>query len=79
MLIHRLYLIWEKFASQHKNVISVVCGHVYHEDVHTTTATGVNGNKVREIITNAQLTDVLMKSAGAVTLLRISEDGKEEG
>ena len=67
--------IWEKFASQHKNVVSVVCGHVYHEDIHATTSIGVNGNKVQEIISNAQLTDVLMKSSGTVTILRISEDG----
>ncbi len=67
--------IWDKFASQHKNVISVVCGHVYHEDIHATTNTGVNGNKVREIIANAQITDVLMKGSSTIMILRISEDG----
>ncbi len=67
--------IWEKFASQHENVISVVCGHVYHEDIHATTATGVNGNKVREIIANAQITDVLMKGSSTIMILRVSEDG----
>ncbi len=67
--------VWEKFASKHDNIISVVCGHVYHEDVHATTNTGDNGNTVHEIIANAQTTDVLMKASSTIMIMRVSEDG----
>ena len=67
--------IWDKFASQHENIQAVLCGHVYHEDIHYTTNTGVNGNKVVEIIANAQTTDTLMRMSGTILIMRISEDG----
>ena len=67
--------IWEKFASKHENILTVVCGHVYHEDIHATSNTGVNGNRVNEIIANAQITDVLMKASSTIMIVRVSEDG----
>jgi len=67
--------IWEKFVSKHANITTVVCGHVYHEDIHVTTKTGVNGNTVTEIIANAQTTDVLMRMSGTIMIVRVSEDG----
>ena len=66
--------IWEKFASQHKNIQAVFCGHV-KADVHYTTNTGVNGNTVTEIIANAQNVDSLMRMSGIILILRVSEDG----
>lgn len=68
-------MIWEKFAKNHKNIIMVACGHVYHEDIFVTTNTGVNGNTVIEMIANAQTTDVQMRMSGTIVLLRVSEDG----
>ena len=67
--------IWEKFASKHANITTVVCGHVYHEDIHVTTNIGDNGNTVTEIIANAQTTDALMRQSGTIMIVRVSEDG----
>ena len=67
--------IWDKFVRKHANITTVVCGHVYHEDIHVTTSIGDNGNVVTEIISNAQTTDVLMRMSGTITIVRVSEDG----
>lgn len=67
--------IWEKFVKNHKNIIMVACGHVYHEDIFVTTKQGVNGNTVIEMIANGQTTDVQMRMSGSVVILRVSEDG----
>jgi len=67
--------MWDKFVSQHENIQAVLCGHVYHEDIHYTTNTGVNGNTVTEIVANAQTTDILMRMSGTVLIMRVSEDG----
>lgn len=67
--------IWDKFVRKHANITTVVCGHVYQEDIHVTTNVGDNGNVVTEIISNAQTTDVLMRMSGTITIVRVSEDG----
>lgn len=67
--------MWEKLVSKYANIQAVFCGHVYHEDVHATTNTGINGNTVTEIIANAQTTDALMRASGTILILRVSEDG----
>lgn len=68
-------LMWEKFVRKHANITTVVCGHVYHEDIHVTTNIGDNGNTVTEIIANGQTTDVLMRMSGTIMIVRVSEDG----
>jgi hypothetical protein len=67
--------IWEKFVRKHANITTVVCGHVYHEDIHVTTAIGDNGNVVTEIIANAQTSDVQLRMSGTIMIVRVSEDG----
>lgn len=68
-------MMWEKFVRKHANITTVVCGHVYHEDIHVTTAIGDNGNVVTEIIANAQTTDVQLRMSGTIMIVRVSEDG----
>ena len=50
-------MLWEKFVKKHKNIVSVICGHVEYPDVLNTQAVGNNGNVVQQILCDAQLTD----------------------
>ncbi len=44
--------IWEKFVSQHKNILLVLCGHALGEAVLT--STGKAGNQVQQVLTDYQ-------------------------
>ncbi|NDV82075.1 phosphoesterase [Bacteroides sp. 51] len=46
--------IWEKFVSQHPNIIAVFCGHVLHTGVGTLVSEGKHGNKVYQMLANYQ-------------------------
>lgn len=46
--------IWTKFASKHKNVFMILCGHVITEDIVINQREGDHGNPVTEVLVNAQ-------------------------
>ncbi|MBE7087254.1 MAG: hypothetical protein E7369_03030 [Clostridiales bacterium] len=45
--------VWNKFASLYKNIVMVVCGHSSGTNISTSTAVGVNGNKVLQLMVDA--------------------------
>jgi hypothetical protein len=46
--------IWEKFVSNHANIIAVVSGHVVYSGVGTLVSVGKNENKVYQMLSNYQ-------------------------
>ncbi|QRX63071.1 metallophosphoesterase [Dysgonomonadaceae bacterium zrk40] len=46
--------IWEKFASNHPNIVALFCGHVLNEGVGTLVSNGKQGNKVYQMLANYQ-------------------------
>lgn len=50
-------MLWEKFAKKHKNIVAVIGGHVAYPDVLATEDIGDHGNKVQQILCDAQLLD----------------------
>lgn len=50
-------MLWEKFAKKHKNIVAVIGGHVEYPDVLATEDIGDHGNKVQQILCDAQLMD----------------------
>lgn len=49
--------IWDEFASKHKNIISVVSGHVGYPDILMKEAIGEHGNVVQQVLCDAQFMD----------------------
>jgi len=74
--------IWQKFISQHENIIMSMCGHTFCEDdnVIMRTDAGVNGNTVVQLCLNAQTMDESYfdkTGVGMLGLLRFSENGQK--
>lgn len=74
--------IWQKFISQHENIIMSMCGHTFCEDdnVIMRTDAGVNGNTVVQLCLNAQTMDSSYfekTGVGMLGLLRFSENGQK--
>lgn len=68
--------IWDKFVSQHKNIFMVICGHIGADTVQVSTAEGVNGNTVYQVLVNPQDREEWDKDPlGTVALLNFYEDG----
>ncbi len=68
--------IWDDFVKKHENIVMVICGHVSTDKVVMNERVGVNGNVVKELLIDPQATDMFYESAGIVTMLYFSEDGK---
>jgi hypothetical protein len=47
-------MMWDKFVSQHPNVLMVVSGHVLNRGVGTLVSEGIHGNKVYQMLANYQ-------------------------
>lgn len=69
--------LWEKVASQHKNVIMVLNGHTPTDNILHKTQTGVNGNKVTEILIDPQTTDKNFEGLGLVAMFYFSDGGNK--
>ena len=69
--------IWDKLVSQHKNIVMVISGHVYANDIIVNEATGKYGNTIKQIVVNPQVADAMTDGGtGMVAMLYFSEDGK---
>ncbi len=74
--------IWQKFISQHENIVMSLCGHTFCKDdnVIMRTDAGVNGNTVIQLCLNAQTMDEAYfdkTGVGMLGLLRFSENGQK--
>jgi hypothetical protein len=73
--------VWENLASKHKNIFMVVCGHDsivddpgslnFREDV------GLHGNRVYQIMANAQDIDAARGGVGLLLLMGFSKEGRQ--
>ena len=70
--------VWNAIKS-YKNVAAVFCGHIEVDDVVTTSNIGTNGNKVWQILTDAQLEDMQPNPAGMVMLMTFNNDNDNVG
>ncbi len=70
--------IWEKLASQYKNVFLVLSGHIQHDDVVYRQDKGVHGNTVTQMLIDPQdMDDLVEGGCGMVCMLYFSEDGQK--
>ncbi len=69
--------IWEKFVSQHPNIVLVMSGHDPCEDVVTLQSEGVHGNVVTQMLIDPQGMDKAKGGLGMVCMLYFSEDGSQ--
>ena len=67
-------MIWEKLASQYRNVMMVVCGDMVSDNVVLRQDKGVHGNTVNQFLVNSQGMDT---SYSMVCMLYFTEDGKD--
>ena len=72
---------WDKFVSQHKNIVMVLSGHVnYDFGVVPNISEGVNGNKVLSLLIDGQYLDHESKAPdgykGLVAYFNFAADGK---
>lgn len=49
--------MWDKYVKNHENIIAVISGHVGYPDLIMEEREGVNGNKVQQILCDAQFMD----------------------
>lgn len=68
--------VWNRLAYPNENVVMIVCGHIFSQDVIVKKDTGAAGNTVTQILTDPQYVDRDVEPAGVVTMLYFSEDGK---
>lgn len=68
--------LWDKLLSRHENIIMMVCGHNPTDNIYYRTKTGVNGNKVVELLVDPQETDKTYNATGLIAMLYFSEDGR---
>ena len=68
--------MWEKFTSQHPNIVLAIYGHYDDEYLTAEKNVGVNGNVVTELLIDGQHTDTMYDGAGLVAFLYFSNGGK---
>ena len=68
--------IWDDFASQHKNIMMVLCGHVPYDPIVYRQDEGVNGNTVTQMLIDPQDIDGHNTPTGLVAMFYFSEDGE---
>ncbi len=59
--------LWEMALRKHKNLLMILCGHVFAVDPVYTTQVGDHGNVVHEILVNPQTYDTGKKEDGTVS------------
>ena len=67
-------MMWEKFVSQHRNIMLVFSGHDPYSNIAFRQDKGVYGNTVSQFLVDPQSMDVTL---GMVCMLYFSEDGRE--
>ncbi|MBQ3015996.1 MAG: metallophosphoesterase, partial [Clostridia bacterium] len=67
-------MMWEKFVSQHRNILMVLSGHETCSDVIMRQDRGVNGNLVSQFLVDPQ---GMEWESGMVCMFYFSEDGKD--
>ena len=68
--------MWDKFVSQHENIVLVLCGHDPCNTLVVSRMTGVHGNTVTSCLINPQHTDYYDRASGLVALLHFSNGGR---
>lgn len=70
--------MWDKFISQHDNIVMVVCGHRTNDGkIHHLVSTGKNGNEVHQFMINSQDLDVEFSGGiGMVAMMNFSNNGQ---
>ena len=69
--------VWDKFVSLHSNIQMMICGHSSGEDIIRTQLTGVNGNKVWNVMIDSSAHEFTgVTQPGLMALLKFSADGK---
>jgi len=66
--------IWEKFASQHENIILVLSGHISSSEVVARQDIGVHGNTVTQMLVDPQSLHV---RSAMICMLYFNEDGSK--
>lgn len=69
--------IWKNLVSRHANIVLVLCGHVDGDSITVNTDTGVNGNKVVQLLIDPQALDYKLGPTGMIAILYLSEDGSK--
>ena len=69
--------IWEEFASRHANIRLVLSGHVGFPDLVVREDTGIHGNKVQQVLCDAQFFDGETEGAAMVMLMTFKENSDE--
>ena len=69
--------MWDKFISQHENIIMTFNGHSWSEYIARRVDKGVNGNDVYQFLTDIQVPDAWYKGWGLIAILRFNEDGTQ--
>ena len=67
-------MMWDKFISQHRNILMVLSGHDPYSNIAFRQDRGVNGNLVSQFLVDPQSMNV---SLGMVCMLYFSEDGRD--
>ena len=67
--------VWDKFASQHANIIMVLCGHIHYDDLVMRVDRSIYGNAVPQLLVDAQDMDYYHEGVGMVALLTFSNNG----
>jgi hypothetical protein len=68
--------IWDKFVSQHANIIMVLCGHIHYDDLVMRIDTGIYGNEVPQLLVDAQDMDYYHEGVGMIALLTFNNGGR---
>jgi len=70
--------IWEKFVSQHSNIIISACGHIDPYDIKQRHDIGVNGNTVHQFLIDPQGLDKTWSyDTGMIAMFYFSNGGKD--
>lgn len=69
--------IWTNLVSRHANIVLVLCGHVDGDSITMNIDTGVNGNRVVQLLIDPQALDYKLGPTGMIAMLYLSEDGSE--
>lgn len=68
--------LWEKFISQHENIVLVLSGHDPCDNVVVTQTKGVHGNTVTQMLIDPQGTDSNYWGTGLVAMFYFSDGGR---
>lgn len=73
--------MWNNLVKKHKNICMVLCGHECSDDILKVEGVGDHGNKIVQLLVDAQCVDRRLQQAGQghagiVAMLYFSEDGK---